>query len=114
MADNTFLNNLVVYTGTDFEQTFVLEDELANSALNLNNYTGAANIRKYEGSKIAGTFLVTFTNRSLGKVRVSLGSTQTSVLKEGKYFYDLLLNSGTKVTRVIEGNVVVKKSVTQI
>ena len=114
MADNTFLSNLVIYTGTDFEQTFVLEEEHSNSALNLNNYTGAANIRKYEGSKIAGTFLVSFTNRSLGKVRVSLGSTQTSALKEGKYFYDLLLNSGTKVTRVIEGNVVVKQSVTQI
>ena len=114
MADNTFLSNLVVYTGTDFEQTFVFEDDHTNSALNLTNYTGAANIRKYEGSEIAGTFLVTFTNRSLGKVRVSLGSTQTSVLKEGKYFYDLLLNSGSKVTRAIEGQVVVRKSVTQI
>ena len=67
----TFLNNLVVYTGTDFEQTFVLEDELANSALNLNNYTGAANIRKYEGSTIAGTFLITFTNSFFFILRVS-------------------------------------------
>ena len=34
MAD-TFINNLVVYTGTDFDQTFVLESEHANSALYL-------------------------------------------------------------------------------
>ena len=114
MADTTFVSNLVIYTGTDFEQTFVFEDEHTNSALNLTNYTGAANIKKYEGSTNSGTFLVTFTNRSLGKVRVSLGSTQTSVLKEGRYYYDLLLNSGSKITRAIEGQVVVKKSITQI
>ena len=57
MAD-TFLNNLVVYTGTDFEQTFVLEDELANSALNLTNYTGAAILENMKDLQYQVLFLL--------------------------------------------------------
>ena len=34
-----FSTNLTIHTGTDFEQTFLLEDGLSNSALNLTGYT---------------------------------------------------------------------------
>jgi len=42
-----------------------------------------------------------------------MGSTVTGSLKAGKYFYDLLLNKSGEITRVVEGTVLVKKSVTR-
>ena len=108
-----FNTNLVIHTGTDFEQTFVLEDDRTNSALNLDGYTGCAKIKKYQSSSPTGTFDLSFTNRPLGKVRIAMADTVTVNLKAGKYFYDVLLNGGSKVERVIEGELLVKKTVTR-
>lgn len=109
-----YTGNLVIHTGTDFEQTFVFENEINNTRLNLTGYTGCARLKKYESSSPAGTFEVIFTNRNLGRVKIGMGATMTIDLKPGKYFYDLLLNSGTEITRVIEGQATVKKAVTRI
>ena len=108
----TYTSNLVIYTGTDFDQTFALEDDQSNSALDLTGYSGCAQLKRYESSSKAADFVVTFP--SSGKVTISIGSTQNSSIKPGKYFYDLLLNSPTgTTTRVIEGTALVKKSVTR-
>ena len=49
-----------------------------------------------------------------GRITLSLNDTETGNLKAGKYFYDLLLNSPTGLTeRVVEGTVLVKKSITR-
>ena len=45
-----YVTNLVIYTGTKFEQTFVLEDDQTNSAMDLTGYTGCAQIKRYESS----------------------------------------------------------------
>ena len=108
-----FSTNLTIHTGTDFEQTFVLEDSNTNSALNLTGYTGACRMRKYHSSSLAGSFNVGFSNRLTGKVKITMASNLTENLKAGKYFYDLLLNNGTTVERVIEGEVLVKRTVTR-
>ena len=109
-----YTSNIVIHTSTDFEQIFVFENEDSDSALNLTGYTGCAKLKKYEASSPAANFEVVITNIELGKVRIALGSTMTSNLKPGKYFYDLLLNSPTGTTsRVVEGTALVKKSVTR-
>ena len=58
-------------------------------------------------------FNLAFTNRALGKVRISLTSTQTANIADGKYFYELMLTDPNGVVeRVIEGIVIVKHPVT--
>lgn len=111
----TYTANLVIYTGTDFDQTFALEDDQTNSALNLTGYSGCAQMKRYESSSKTADFTVTFANqRDTGRVTISLGSTESAAIKPGKYFYDVLLNSPTgTTTRVIEGTALVKKSVTR-
>lgn len=115
-----YISNMVIYTGTDFEQTFVLEDTQSNSLLDLTGYDGCAHLKKYESSSKAGEFIINFANdRTSGRVTLSIGSTQSSVLKPGKYFYDLVLleppKTGiTSTTRkVVEGTALVKKAVTR-
>jgi len=111
----TYVSNLVIYTGTDFEQTFVLEDSQKNSALDLTGYNACAQMKRYESSLKTADFTISFSNdRTTGRITISMDDTVTTNLKAGKYFYDLLLNSPTgTTTRAVEGTVLVKKSVTR-
>ena len=53
-----------------------------------------------------------FSNRAQGQLKISLGSTLTTPLKPGRYSYDILLNSGSLKTRVVEGSALVTAGVT--
>ena len=111
----TYTANLVIYTGTDFTQSFILEDSQSNSLKDLTGYNGCAQMKRYESSLKTADFSVGFANdRTSGKVTVSIGASDTAALKAGKYFYDLLLNSPTGTTsRAVEGTILVKRSVTR-
>ena len=109
-----FSTNLVVYTHTDFEQTFLLEDNQSNSAKDLTGFTGTARFKRQLPDLSDPTaFNLSFTNRTLGKVRISLTNTQTANIADGKYFYELMLTDPNGIVeRVIEGVVIVKHPVT--
>ena len=108
-----FSTNLVIYKFTDFEQTFVLEDSQSNSAKNLTDFTGTCKMQRTLNLGSLTAFNLSFTNRLLGKVRISLTNTQTANLEDGKYFYELMLTDPNGVVeRVIEGVVIVKHPVT--
>ena len=108
-----FSTNLIIYKHTAFEQTFVLEDGQTNSAKDLTGFTGTCRMQRTLNLGSLTAFTVTFTNRSLGKIRISLTDEQTAVIEEGRYFYELnLTDSNGVVERVIEGQVIVKHPVT--
>ena len=108
-----FSTNLIIYKHTDFEQTFILEDSQSNSAKDLTGFTGSCKMQRTLNLGNLTAFNLAFTNRALGKVRISLTSTQTANLPDGKYFYELMLTDPNGVVeRVIEGVVIVKHPVT--
>ena len=108
-----FSTNLVIYKHTDFEQTFLLEDSQSNSAKDLTGFTGTCKMQRTLNLGELTEFSLSFTNRTLGKVRISLTSTQTANIPDGKYFYELMLTDPSDVVeRVIEGVVLVKHPVT--
>ena len=108
-----FSTNLVIYKFTDFEQTFLLEDSQSNSAKNLTGFTGTCKMQRTLNLGELTAFNLAFTNRELGKVRISLTNTQTANIADGKYFYELMLTDPSGVVeRVIEGVVIVKHPVT--
>jgi hypothetical protein len=111
----TYTANLVIYTGTDFDQTFVLEDDQTNYLMNLTGYNGCAQLKRYESSSKAADFTVTFSNdRTTGRVKILLSAQTSASIKPGKYFYDILLKKPDEtITRVVEGTILVKKSVTR-
>ena len=108
-----FSTNLLIYKHTDFEQTFILEDSQSNSAKDLTGFTGSCKMQRTLNLGGLTAFNLAFTNRTLGKVRISLTSTQTANIADGKYFYELMLTDPSGVVeRVIEGVVIVKHPVT--
>ncbi len=108
-----FSTNLLIYKHTDFEQTFILEDSQSNSAKDLTDFTGTCKMQRTLNLGSLTEFNLAFTNRALGKVRISLTSTQTANIADGKYFYELMLTDPNGIVeRVIEGVVIVKHPVT--
>ena len=109
----TFSTNLVIYTHTDFEQTFLLEDNLSNSAKDLTGFTGTCKMQRTLNLGSLTAFNLSFPNRTGGKVRIGLTAAQTANVELGKQFYELMLTDPDgNVERVIEGIVIVKQPVT--
>ena len=53
-------------------------------------------------------FSVSFPNRTLGQIKISLSDSTTRNLKSGRYGYDLLIQDSSGLrTRVIEGSALV-------
>lgn len=109
---SVYVKNLTINQGVDFSQPFTIEDAYSRP-LNLVGYGGSSYIRKHSNSnKVISGFGISFTDRSAGMISLSLGSTITSNITEGKYVYDVLLVSdiGFK-TIVIEGSVLVRSGI---
>ena len=49
-----------------------------------------------------------------GKVRISLGGTQTKTLEEGRYVYDVIVSSGNTFYRLVDGNILVQPGISSI
>ena len=108
-----FSTNLVIYKYTDFEQTFMLEDSSTNSAKDLTGFTATCRMQRTLNLGSLTQFTLTFTNRTQGKIRITLTDDQTAQIADGKYFYELVLTDPSGIVeRVIEGVVIVKHPVT--
>ena len=55
----------------------------------------------------ANTFGITLGDTD-GKVTLSMGSTVTRSLSEGRYLYDVNVSSGSTFFKIMEGNVLVR------
>ena len=109
-----YVNNIVINAGADFSQIFSLKDSNSNSAIDLTNYIVASQMRKWTGSAASVTFTTVVINPpTLGQVEVSLTSEETSVIKPGRYIYDIVIEDvNGNVTRVYEGMVHVRERAT--
>ena len=89
--------NFTMLGGANFEGNFEVVGT-SNTAFNLEGYSGSSQMTKSVsiGSTAfpAATFAVGFTSAADGKVRISLGGTQTKTLEEGRYVYDVVVSSG--------------------
>lgn len=109
-----YVNNLVINSGANFTQNFILENISDGSPVGLSGYTISSKMRKHPGSSSSTTFTTSVVNASTGEIKISLASTITSSLKPGRYVYDIVSTdlAGFK-TRVIEGMVLVREGVTR-
>jgi LEA14-like dessication related protein len=109
-----YVNNLVINSGTDFSQSFTLEDPTSNSAFNLTQYSISSQMRKWAGSSTAIIFTSTIEIAIQGKINISLTNQQTTSLKPGRYVYDIIITDNqNKKNKVVEGMVLVREGVTR-
>ena len=109
-----YVSNLVVNSGTDFNQIFTLQSSSSNSALNLNGYSIRAQMRKHAAAVGVTTFNSSIHNASAGQIKIGLTTTSTSSLKPGRYVYDVVItDSNNQMSRVVEGMVLVREGVTR-
>ena len=106
--------NLTMYGGSDFEVNLVV-NTTSNTAFDLSNYSGSAAMSKSVAVGatlgIKSAFTVGFTSAYDGKLKVSLGATNTRATVEGRYVYDVLLKhevgGGSTIHPLISGNILV-------
>ena len=105
-------SNLTIDQGASFSANIDVTDS-DGDALNLDGYSVAGQIRKTYSSTTAVDFTASVINASAGVVQISLSATQTNNMKAGRYVYDVEINSGGTITRVVEGQVEVTPGVTR-
>jgi len=104
--------NLTVDQGATFSANIDVTDN-DGDALDLNGYTVSGQIRKTYSSLNAIDFTASVVNPSAGTIQIGLSSVQTGAMKAGRYVYDVEVNNGGTITRVLEGQVEVTPGVTQ-
>ena len=104
-------SNLTIYTGSDFSAIFTIVDT-SDAAFSLYSdsasWTGSSQVQKGAGvaatTTPAGTFVVG-VDTSAGKISLSMGSTDTSSLAQGRYLYNVLVGTGASIYNMIDGNI---------
>ena len=108
-----YVNNITVDSGEDFSQDFTLY-ESGGKLVDLTNYSAKGQIRKHADSSTAITFQIGFINRLQGKIELNIPRWTTSLLKPGRYVYDVMVTkpNGTK-EMVLEGTALVRPGVSK-
>ena len=108
-----YVNNITVDSGEDFSQDFTLY-ETGGKLVDLTNYTAKGQLRKHADSNTAITFQVEYVDRVKGKIALNIPRWTTSLLKSGRYVYDVMVTkpNGTK-EMVLEGTALVRPGVSK-
>jgi hypothetical protein len=106
--------NLLLEQATTFNFQFQIKND--STPWDLTGYTGTMTVRPFTGSTTE-TFVATLANgymvfnQPAGRVTVTFPSTITNITA-GRYVYDLVLDSGTEIYRILEGQFTVTPGVT--
>ena len=126
-AGVAFAADLSLNTGADFTGTFEVVDtsgtgwnfSTTNSVgiATTTGWIGSSQMRKSaavgSGSTADATFAVGIdtTSATAGKFTISLGSTATRTLNEGRYVYDVIVSSGATVYKIVDGTILVQPGI---
>ena len=106
-SDYPPVSDLVINVGASFTCTYTVNTP-AGSAYDFTNHTHlSGQMAKHVGAAATQTFTCGFTSAYDGKFNLSLGSTATGNLAEGRYVYNVLVSSGTTIYSIANGNILV-------
>jgi hypothetical protein len=102
--------NIVIDQGVDFATVFKLKRD--GSAIDLNGYSFSAKMKKYYTSTTHYDFTVTPSiTLTDGVINVGMAKSITSSIPTGRYVYDILITIYGTTVKAIEGNALVKGTV---
>lgn len=103
--------NIIIDKGANFDVSFFITNK-DGTPLNLSGYTGIVSLKKSYAATTSIPLTLTFLNRTLGEIVISMTPAQTALLDRRRYVYDILITSPNEYkTRVIEGIVEVTPGV---
>ena len=107
--------NLVCDQATTFTFQFVIQDD--STPWNLTGYTGVMTVRPFVGASTTTVVASTTNGRMVltaltGRINITIDAETTGNIAAGRYSYDLVLDSGSEITRILEGKFVVTGAVT--
>ena len=106
--------NMIVPQATTYNFACTIQED--TTPWNLTNYTATMTVRPFLGSTTT-TLLATTANGkitlggTLGTISITFSSTDTNIKAE-PYVYDIVLNSGSIITRILEGQFIVTAGAT--
>jgi hypothetical protein len=107
--------NLVCDQATTFNFQFQILNN--QTPWNLTGYTGTMTVRPFVGASTTTVVASTANGRMVftplqGRINVTLSADITADIVASRYSYDLVLDSGSSVTRILEGKFIVTGAVT--
>lgn len=107
--------NLVCEQATTFNFQFQIKDD--DTPRDLTSYTATMTVRPFVGATTTVVVASTSNGRITidapnGRITVNIDSTTTSGFTPGRQDYDLVIDSGVTVTRILEGKFIVTPAVT--
>lgn len=106
--------NIVCEQATTFNLQFTIQT--ANVPWDLTGYSATMTIRPFVGANTTTLVLTDGDGITLGgiagTVNITIDSATTADLSPSRYVYDFVLDSGSVVTRLLEGKFVVTAGVT--
>ena len=115
-AGAAYAANFSMLGGANFEGNFEVVGT-SNTAFNLEGYSGSSQMTKSVSVGSTGFPVATFsvgidtTSATAGKITISLGSTATRTLSEGRYVYDVIVSSGATFYRIVDGTILVQPGI---
>ena len=106
--------NMVCEQATTFTVNFTIQT--GNTLFNLTGYSATMTIRPFVGSNTTTLVLTNGSGITLGgaagTVAITISAATTADFEPSRYAYDFMLNSGSVVTRLLEGKFIVTAGVT--
>jgi hypothetical protein len=106
--------NIVCDQATTFQLDFTIQT--GNTLWNLTGYSATMTIRPFVGANTTTLVLTNGNGITLGgaagTVAILISAAVTADFEPSRYSYDFVLNSGSVVTRLLEGKFVVTAGVT--
>lgn len=107
--------NITAYQGATYDLS--LTWTIGGTAVDLTNYSAAMQVRTAANATATVFSLTNGTGITLGgtagTIGINIDSTAMGAAAAGQYVYDLELNSGSEVTRLIQGTFQIQAEVTK-
>lgn len=107
--------NITAYQGATYDLSMTWR--IGGTAVNLTGYTAAMQVKENASSTASVLSLTNGSGITLGgtagTIAISVSATTMGSATPGNYVYDLELNSGGQVTRLIQGGFAIQAEVTK-
>jgi hypothetical protein len=107
--------NITAYQGASYDLNMTWA--IGGTAVNLTGYTAAMQVKENASSTASVLSLTNGSGITLGgtagTIGISVSATTMGSATPGNYVYDLELNSGGQVTRLIQGGFAIQAEVTK-